>query len=877
MGKRILILLTVLVALVCVCALTASAAEEKTIIRYCEYCDLTETWYPMDNTSPIETKHYYMSKNVVFSEKVIPDGVTLCLDLNGRTYTGNRRIIMESGATLNVQGEGLLTCRGDDTRTESGAWEPGGCVWVKKGATLNMYSGTMEYKVNEMDRGTSRGGVVAVYGTFNMYGGIIRNGIAAELGGTLYVDTVGRFNMYGGQVLGGSAPNSYCTYSRGRILLANDASIEHAQITPNTNAGVLKADQITIRGNYTGSLCLSVYDVNAAGIDIGNSEDANLENSSIYFMSNDLKVQVSGTDLVTYLPGAAEITSGGSTTSYETLEAALAALQDGDILTLHQSAAEAVTIDKNITLELNGRKLSNTLTAADGVTVFVKDRYTADYNIADGVYGRIKAIEGDIRGVEATESSDPYLMITESKGISFHAVGLNIHSMSLKTGEAALYFNNTFAGDSLVKEQVESFGIAMSVAGEPTKDTMANSKHYTSLEGSLFGTEEGNAGSLLQGIMKEENDQKANQRNAQIEVYGKAYVKLKDGGYLFGICRSRDLKNQVEEAAKQFENLSAEAQDGLRKLIERYDAVTNSWQVKPVYDYMENHEEETLKIMLVGNSGSVDAFHLLYQAFQDQYPDQKIVLGVMYYSGCTIAQHVGFYQKESPVYSYRINRDGNWVYHNESTLQNGLTDQQWDIVGMHANKTSEVKLSDRNLLAQYIEECVPTPHKLFYYYTGPNPNDETFFSEGFDPQPPAGYKNKLVAAFGFDPENQLTVMLKHIKEDILVDDLIDTFVSTGPATMYAINRLGCSQLDMFRDYTHMSDFCRLMASYCWVSQITGEPITEINIDMIPAAKRATFRQQALGDMAVTEEMKQIIITCANHALQNRFDIPLPLE
>ena len=86
-----------------------------------------------------------------------------------------------------------------------------------------------------------------------------------------------------------------------------------------------------------------------------------------------MKVKVSGTDLVTYLPDAAEITSGESTTSYETLEAALAALQDGDLLTLHQGTAEAVTIHKNITLELNGRKINNTLTAADGVTVFVKD------------------------------------------------------------------------------------------------------------------------------------------------------------------------------------------------------------------------------------------------------------------------------------------------------------------------------------------------------------------------------------------------------------------------------------------------------------------------------------------------------------------------
>lgn len=873
MRKRILILLIMLVSLVCLSSLPAAAAEEeKSIVRYCEYCDLVESWYPLDNTTIIESKHYYLNKNVTFGKKTIPDGTTMCLELNGYTYTANRHMILESGAVLNVQdnaGGGTMTGRGSDN------YDPGRTVWIKRGSTMNLYGGKLTAATSDA-RGTKRGGVLGIYGTFNMYGGAVCDGIADEIGGTIFLDANGLFNMYGGTVSGGTAPSSPCCYFRGKVLLVNDASVEHAQVTPHSSAGVLKSEQLTIRGNYTGRLCLTVYDVNSAGIDIGNSEDANLENSNIYFMSHDMKVMVSGTDLMTYLPDAAKIASGDSTTSYKTLDAALAALQDGDTLTLYQGTAEAVTIHKNITLDINGRKLSNTVTAAPGVTVYVKDSYTADYSIADGVYGRIAAIEGDVRGAEATENSDPYLMIPDSKGASFHAVGLNISGMTLKPGEAAMYFNNTFAGDKLVQEQVESFGIAMSIAGEPTEDTMANSSHYTSLEGSLFGTAVGNTGSLLYGIMKEENDQKANARNARIEVYGKAYVKLKDGRYLFGICRSRDLQSQVEAAGERFDALSGEAQDGLMKMLERFAAVTETWQVSSIYDYMENHEEETLKIMLVGNSGSVDAFQLLYQAFRDQYPDQKIVLGVMYYSGCTIAQHVGFYQKESAVYSYRINRDGTWVFHDESTLQDGLTDQQWDIVGMHANKTSEVKLSDRNLLAQYIAECVPTPHKLFYYYTGPNPNDETFFSEGYDPQPPAGFKDKLVAAFGFDPENQLTVMLKHIKEDVLVDDLIDTFVSSGPATMYAINRLGCSQLDMFRDYTHMSDFCRLMAAYCWVTQVTGEPLTEVNIDVVEKAMRHR-RAQAYGDMIVTEEMKQIIIESVNHALDNRYDVPLPLE
>lgn len=312
------------------------------------------------------------------------------------------------------------------------------------------------------------------------------------------------------------------------------------------------------------------------------------------------------------------------------------------------------------------------------------------------------------------------------------------------------------------------------------------------------------------------------------------------------------------------------------KMLNRFENSTKNWNVGAIYDYMENHEQETLKIVIVGNSGAVDAYQLLYQAFQDQYPDQKIVLGVMYYSGCTIAQHVGFYQNESPVYSYRINRDGTWVFHDESTLQEGLTDQQWDIVSMHAPKKSFVTKQDRDLLAQYISECVTNEYQLYFDYTWPNPNDETFFSPGYDPQPPAGYKDSLIRDFGFDPVNQMNILTAHFKNDMLADGMFDKFVNCSPAIMYAFNRLGCSQLELYRDYTHLSDFGRLMAAYCWVTQITDTPLTEVNIDVVEKSMRHR-RAQAYGDMIVTEEMKQIIIQCVNHALENRYDVPLPLE
>ena len=78
MRKRILILLAMLVAMVCLCSLSAAAVEEKTIVRYCEYCDLVETWYPLDNTTLIESKHYYLNKEEM--KQIIIESVNYAMD-----------------------------------------------------------------------------------------------------------------------------------------------------------------------------------------------------------------------------------------------------------------------------------------------------------------------------------------------------------------------------------------------------------------------------------------------------------------------------------------------------------------------------------------------------------------------------------------------------------------------------------------------------------------------------------------------------------------------------------------------------------------------------------------------------------------------------
>lgn len=69
-------------------------------------------------------------------------------------------------------------------------------------------------------------------------------------------------------------------------------------------------------------------------------------------------------------------------------------------------------------------------------------------------------------------------------------------------------------------------------------------------------------------------------------------------------------------------------------------------------------EAEALKIMILDSSRSVNTFQLLYEVFKDQMPEQKLVLGIMYYSGCSMSMHVNFIKNNQFGYDYYRNDSG---------------------------------------------------------------------------------------------------------------------------------------------------------------------------------------------------------------------------
>ena len=227
MKKFIMMLLAL--ALVCsfMVAAPAASAEEATH-SHCvcvkssakpegHVCDETVVWEPyVKGMTLVDGGHYYLTADVGETRNLTSStnklNITICL--NGHTFRAQTPFKVQNGNTLTI-----CDCQGTGAIRSSQTKGTGYSVWAGyNGGVVNLYSGILSGMISS---GVYARPVVVEGGTFNMYGGVIKNGDSGTIttgspnlgyGGNVLVKNyvgskthVGTFNMYGGSVEGGKA------------------------------------------------------------------------------------------------------------------------------------------------------------------------------------------------------------------------------------------------------------------------------------------------------------------------------------------------------------------------------------------------------------------------------------------------------------------------------------------------------------------------------------------------------------------------------------------------------------------------------------------------------------------------------------------------
>ena len=295
-------------------------------------------------------------------------------------------------------------------------------------------------------------------------------------------------------------------------------------------------------------------------------------------------------------------------------------------------------------------------------------------------------------------------------------------------------------------------------------------------------------------------------------------------------------------------------------------------------------EEAVMKILMIGQSHAQDSVWFLQTVLQAEMPDKEFLV-VDVYQPLNISQHITNIQADAEVYDYIEFRNGTKKKTENFRISVALKKEQWDLIIFNEAtwpQTQEHEHTDGDFafLKNYIAENAYPGYKLAYNATWAQPISAELYIGANRANAPDGFRDKYLMWFDGDRTKHFAQICKLIETYEETDPDFDYVFHSGTAIQYASETHGVPEADverkydLYRDYTHLSDFGRLIVAYQIYAQIFGlEELTEVNVDVIPAEMRATSREKPLGDIEITEEHKAAIIASVNYALKHPNEAP----
>lgn len=306
---------------------------------------------------------------------------------------------------------------------------------------------------------------------------------------------------------------------------------------------------------------------------------------------------------------------------------------------------------------------------------------------------------------------------------------------------------------------------------------------------------------------------------------------------------------------------------------------TTAPTTEPTIPTQSPEEEEVFKILMIGQSHAQDASWLVCDVLSAEMPDKKFLVADIY-QPLHLDQHIKNIKENNAVYDYaEITNGSNLVKTSNFSINVAVKKHQWDLIVFNEAtwpQTEEASYTDGDFqwLTDWLRENAAWPYfKFAYNATWAQPVSAENYAPGRQVAPDsfrATYNDK----FGGDRTKHFARICELMEKYVETDPDYDYVFHSGTAIQYASETFGVPEGDpnrryeLYRDYTHMSDFGRLIVAYQWYCQIFGiEELKEVNVNVIPSHMR-TKCAIIYGDLAIDETMKQAIIESVNYALKN---------
>ena len=254
---------------------------------------------------------------------------------------------------------------------------------------------------------------------------------------------------------------------------------------------------------------------------------------------------------------------------------------------------------------------------------------------------------------------------------------------------------------------------------------------------------------------------------------------------------------------------------------------------EPTFEPLSATPPKSLKILAIGNSFSTDCMQYLYQIAKDGGVEE-IVLGNLYYAGCSLQQHLGFATNDAAEYTYYKNTAGMWSSTKNVKMSTAIADEDWDYITLQqTSKTCGLANTYGDTLTKLVDyvRLKNSTATLVWNATWAYQQDSTHSS----------FPN-----YGKDQMKMYDMIIDCVEQCILSESRFELVIPCMTAIQNA--RTSFIGDTLTRDGYHMDyNIGRYIVGLTWYAAITNAPIdgitynpstTNITDDMVKVAKEA---------------------------------------
>ena len=290
----------------------------------------------------------------------------------------------------------------------------------------------------------------------------------------------------------------------------------------------------------------------------------------------------------------------------------------------------------------------------------------------------------------------------------------------------------------------------------------------------------------------------------------------------------------------------------------------------------ESEEEaKVLKVLTLGHSLALDSGYMinLICGAEGVKDYEEVIIGTLYYSGCSLSKHVKFMQEDSTEYELHISSsktpDEPPKVMYQIDMRSAIIYDAWDIVVMQDGvfeiaQSSSYTLGNAQTLQQFVEENrTNTRVRFAWHMTWVAPTDNTL-RDKYPYEPNTYYSN--YERYNHDRTTVYKAVAKCVEDHVLNDESFEFVIPTATAFENALSSY-LEETDLHRDYVHATDLGRVIAAYTWYCKLMGiEKLEEIKLSAIPVKFLNSTSSEA--DVVLTDMEKSVILEAVNNALAN---------